>query len=368
MGIFERLATKDHEQVVFCYDEIAGLKAIIAIHNTTLGPALGGTRMWSFASEEDALEDVLRLARGMTYKSAAAGLNLGGGKAVIIGDPKKDKSEALFRSFGRFVQGLGGRYITAEDVGTSVTDMEQVRMETDFVTGISRALGGSGDPSPVTALGTYEGMKACVKRVLGKESLEGLTVAVQGVGHVGYHLCQHLHREGTKIIVSDVDADNLKRVSEDFNVKVVGVEDIYAVPCDIFAPCALGGVVNDDTIGKLKCKIVAGCANNQLKDEERHAKALEQRKILYAPDYVINAGGLINVANELEGYNRERAVQQAAGIYDILNRVFEIAEREKVTTVQAANTLAERRIQQIGRIKNYHTGLSRTGRARGTAA
>jgi leucine dehydrogenase len=359
MGIFEKLAAKDHEQVIFCHDEAAGLRAIIAIHNTTLGPAIGGTRMWNFPSEEAALEDVLRLSRGMTYKSAAAGLNLGGGKAVILADPKKDKSEALFRSFGRFVEGLGGRYITAEDVGTTVHDMELVRMETGYVTGISRALGGSGDPSPVTALGVYEGMKACVKRVMARDTLEGLTVAVQGVGHVGYHICQHLHREGARIIVADVDAEALKRVAEDFNVQVVSPGDIYAQTCDIFAPCALGGVINDGTIPKLKCRIIAGAANNVLEDEEDNAASLEKRKILYAPDYVLNAGGLINVANELQGYNRERAIQQAGGIYDILSRVFELADREKVTTVQAANTLAERRIEQIGRIKNYYTGVDR---------
>jgi leucine dehydrogenase len=366
MGIFDRLSHKDHEQIIFCHDEVAGLKAIIAIHNTSLGPAIGGTRMWSFASEEEALEDVLSLSRAMTYKAAAAGLNLGGGKAVIIADPKKDKTEALFRSFGRFVQGLGGRYLTAEDVGTTVSDMELVRMETDYVTGISRALGGSGDPSPVTALGVYEGMKACVKRVMGKDSLDGLTVCVQGVGHVGYNLCQHLHREGVKIVVADVDQDNLRRVSEDFNVQIVATQDIYAMPCDIFAPCALGGIINDDTTAQLRCHIVAGCANNQLKDEERHSKALEKRKILYAPDYVINAGGLINVANELEGYNRERAIAQASGIHDILARIFEISDRERITTVQAANALAERRIGQIGRIKSYYTGFERPSLARRT--
>lgn len=364
MGIFDRLAVKDHEQIIFCNDEAAGLRAIIAIHNTTLGPAIGGTRMWNFASEEEALEDVLRLARGMTYKSAAAGLNLGGGKAVILGDPKKDKSEALFRSFGRFVQGLGGRYITAEDVGTTVNDMEFVRMETSYATGISRALGGSGDPSPVTALGVYEGMKASVKRVLGRESLEGLTVAIQGVGHVGYHLCQHLHREGASMVVADVDPETLKRATEDFDVQVVSPHDIYGVECDIFAPCALGGILNEDTIPRLRCRIVAGAANNQLKDEEIHSRALDIRGILFAPDYIINAGGLINVANELEGYNRERAVQQAAGIHDIITRVYDIAEREGITTVLAGNRLAERRIEQIGRIKSYYTGSEPRSRYR----
>lgn len=366
MGVFDQLSEKDHEQVIYCYDPVSGLKAIIAIHNTTLGPALGGCRMWQYEKEEDALNDVLRLARGMTYKSAAAGLNLGGGKAVIIGNPKKDKSEDLFRAYGRYVQGLAGRYITAEDVGTTVRDMEWVRMETDFVTGISRALGGSGDPSPVTALGCYEGIKASVKWVTGSESLEGKTVAVQGVGAVGYHLVQHLTRDGAKVFVCDIDQDNLRRVSRDFRgVEVVAPDTIYDVECDVFAPCALGAVVNDDTIKRLKCSIIAGSANNVLADEEKHSAELAKRDILYAPDYVINAGGLINVANELEGYNRERAIQQAAGIYNIVTQIYQVARDEGVTTLKAANTLAERRIERIGRIKHSYAGLSVQKKGRG---
>jgi leucine dehydrogenase len=366
VAVFEELLKREHEQVIFCNDPHTGLKAIIAIHNTTLGPALGGCRMWQYQKEEDALRDVLRLSRGMTYKSAAAGLNLGGGKAVIIGDPKKMKTEDLFRAYGRFVQGLAGRYITAEDSGTTVRDMEWVRMETDYVTGISRALGGSGDPSPVTALGTYEGIKAALKWKTGNESLENRVVAVQGVGAVGYHLVQHLTREGAKVFVCDIDQDNLKRVTTDFKgVEVVAPDKIYSVACDVFAPCALGAVVNDDTIPQLKASIIAGSANNVLADEEKHAAALAQRDILYAPDYVINAGGLINVANELEGYNRERAVQQAAGIYNILMNVFQIARDEGTTTLKAANTLAERRIQNIGRIKHTYTGVSVLKKGRG---
>lgn len=366
MDVFEEVGKLEHEQVVFCHDPVSGLKAIIGIHNTTLGPALGGCRMWTYAKEEDALRDVLRLARGMTYKSAAAGLNLGGGKAVIIGNSKVDKSEALFRSYGRFVQGLAGRYITAEDVGTSVRDMEWVRMETDFVTGISRALGGSGDPSPVTALGCYEGIKASVKWHTGSESLSGKTVTVQGVGHVGYHLVQHLTRDGAKVVVADIDDDNLKRVSDDFrSVEVVSTDTIYDVPCDVYAPCALGATVNDDTIPRLKCSIIAGSANNVLADESKHAKALEEAGILYAPDYVVNAGGLINVANELEGYNRERAIQQAAGIYQIVTQVYQISRDEGITTLRAANTLAERRIQGIGRIKHSYTGVAVQKKSRG---
>jgi leucine dehydrogenase len=366
MPIFEELAKKDHEQLIYCYDKETGLKAIIGIHNTTLGPALGGCRMWPYENEQDALIDVLRLSRGMTYKSAAAGLNLGGGKAVIIGDPKKIKSEALFRAYGRFVQGLGGRYITAEDVGTTVRDMEWVRHETDFVTGISRALGGSGDPSPVTALGTYEGIKASIKWQTGSESLEGKSVAVQGVGAVGYHLAQHLTRDGAKVFVCDIDQENLKRAANDFRgVEVVDVDKIYDVPCDVFAPCALGAVINDKTVPRLKCSIVAGSANNVLEVEDKHAAALEAKGILYAPDYVINAGGLINVANELEGYNRERAVQAAAGIYQILWQVYTIAKDEKITTGKAANTLAERRLASIGRIKQRFVGVNMQKRARG---
>ena len=366
MGVFDELDKREHEQVVYCYDKQNGLRAIIAIHNTVLGPALGGCRMWSYDNEADALRDVLRLSRGMTYKSAAAGLNLGGGKAVIIGDHKKIKSEGLFRAYGRFIQGLGGRYITAEDVGTTVRDMEWVRMETDFVTGISRALGGSGDPSPMTARGVYEGIKASLKWKTGSESLNGKTVAVQGVGAVGYHLVEHLSKEGAKVFACDIDNDNLQRVSRDFSgVEIVAPDSIYDVDADVFAPCALGAVINDDTIPRLKCSIVAGSTNNVLEVEEKHSKALADRDILYAPDYVINAGGLINVANELEGYNRARAVQQAAGIYNIVWSIYEIARDEKISTLQAANALAERRIAALGRIKNNYTGMHMTKKARG---
>jgi len=368
MSFFEQMAERDHEQLVVCYDEVSGLKAIIGIHNTTLGPALGGCRFWNYATEEEALTDVLRLSRGMTYKSAAAGLNLGGGKAVIIGDPKKLKSEHLFRAYGRFVQGLNGRYITAEDVGTTVQDMEWVRMETDHVTGISRALGGSGDPSPVTALGVFEGMKASLKWHTGSESLAGKTIAVQGVGHVGYHLVKYMHNDGAKIVMCDIDDENLKRVSTDFpDVKTVGIDDIYDVECDVYAPCALGGTVNSDTIPRLKCQIIAGSANNILKDEEQDAKSLRKAGILYAPDYVVNAGGLINVANELEGYNRERALQQASGIYDIMMNIFQIARDEDISPHRAANALAERRIQKIGGIKDTYvkTQVHRRNRGKG---
>ena len=367
MSVFMEEAFRNHEQVVHCYDRETGLRAIIAIHDTTLGPALGGCRMWNYADEKSAVEDVLRLSRGMTYKSAAAGLNLGGGKAVIIGDSKKDKNEAFFRTYGRYIQSLAGRYITAEDVGTTVADMEWVRMETDYVTGISRALGGSGDPSPYTAMGCWMGMRASIKETMGKDSLAGQRVAIQGVGHVGYHLVKHVVQDGGKAVICDIDEGNLKQAVKDFSgVEVVGINDIYSVDCDIFAPCALGAVINDQTIGQLKCSIVAGSANNILKDEAVHATALQDRGILYAPDYVINAGGLINVANELEGYNPDKASQQTMGIYDITQAVFRIAKEDKCTTLTAADRLAERRIKSLGEVKSTYIGstVDRLGASR----
>ncbi len=362
-SVFDQLARRDHEQVVFCRDASTGLRAIVGIHNTVLGPALGGTRMYPYKSEEDALTDVLRLSRGMTYKAAVSGLNLGGGKAVIIADPKKDKSEALWRAFGRFVEGLAGRYITAEDAGTSVGDMEFIRMETSHVVGISRALGGSGDPSPVTALGVFAGMRAAIEKQLGKTSFSGMRVAVQGVGHVGYHLVGHLLRAGAKVVVSDVDEENLRGAATDFKVEVVAPEKIYGIECDIFAPCAMGGILNEQSIPQLKCSIVAGAANNQLRDEKYDGARLAERKILYAPDFVVNAGGLINVANELEGYNQERALGQAEGIYDILKSVFVRADADSVPTYRAANNLAMERIEAISHARRSYTGSRTGGRA-----
>ncbi len=357
MQIFDALAKRHHEQVVFCYDEVTGLRAIIAIHDTTLGPALGGCRMWQYADDADALRDALRLSRGMTYKAAVAGLNLGGGKAVIIGDNKTQKNEMLFRAYGRYVQGLDGRYITAEDVGTSVREMEWVRMETDHVTGIARSLGGSGDPSPVTAFGVFQAMKASLKYKTGSESLDNRVVAVQGVGHVGYHLIKHLREEGARIIAADIDRDALKKVTTDFDgIEVVAPDDIYDAKADVFAPCALGAVVNDDTLPRLKVGVICGATNNVLADEDRHSTMLAARDITFAPDYVVNAGGLINVANELEGYNQERALQQAAGIYDITMNIFRTASAEGITTLQAANAIAERRIRALGQIKDRYVG------------
>ena len=352
--VFENMSSNSHEEVVFCSDVNTGLKAIIAIHNTTIGPALGGCRMWNYKSEKEALNDVLRLSRGMSYKAAIAGLNLGGGKAVIIGDSKKNKNEILFRSFGRFVQGLSGRYITAEDVGTSVKDMEWVRMETQYVTGLSRAIGGGGDPGPVTALGAFSGIRATVKKHLGKDSLNDLRIAIQGVGHVGYHLTKHLKDAGAKVLVSDLDKEALKSVVDDFGVEVIDVNDIYSSNIDIYSPCAMGATLNDETIPKLKCSIVAGAANNQLKNEIKHSLMLKKRNILYAPDYAINAGGLINCANEIEGYNRKRAFKQAEGIYDTLMKIYCTAENDNVTTHEAALKEAKKRIQDISNLKNLY--------------
>ncbi len=364
MNVFDQIEAKDHEQVVYCFDRASGLKAIIAIHNTILGPALGGCRMWNYQSEAEALKDALRLSRGMTYKSAVAGLNLGGGKAVIIGDAKTMKSESLFRAFGRFVQSLSGRYITAEDVGTTVKDMEWVRMETDYVTGISRALGGSGDPSPVTAIGVYHGMRAAMKKSFGSDSLQGRTIALQGVGQVGFYLINHLLSAGAKVIASDIDEERIKRAKHHYeSISFMPPSEIYDATCDIFAPCALGGTINSQTVPRLKAKIVAGCANNVLANEDSDIHLLEAKKILYVPDFVISAGGLINVSNEFEGYNRKHALAQAAGIYDIVGQLLAIAENESISTLSAAVSMAERRIESIASLKR--TSVGRTIMERG---
>lgn len=349
---FEIIESYGHEQVVFCSNKELGLKAIIGIHNTTLGPALGGTRMWNYSSDEEALIDVLRLSRGMTYKAAVAGLNLGGGKAVIIGDSRIQKTEGLFRAFGRFVEGLSGRYITAEDVGTNVKDMEYIMMETRHVTGIPMELGGSGDPSPVTAYGTFVGIKACVNEVFGNDSLKGKKIIIQGAGgNVGKHLCKYLHEDGAVLYVNDIYEEKLKAIVENYKAKILSEEEVFTTEADVLSPAALGGIINDDTIPKLKVKIVAGAANNQLQDEAKHGKMLNEKGILYAPDYVINSGGLINVYNELEGYNRERALKQASGIYDILKNVINISKRDNVPTEVASKKLAEERINAVSNAK-----------------
>ena len=347
----------DHEQVVFCHDKAVGLKAIIAVHNTALGPALGGTRMWPYKNEEEALVDVLRLSRGMTYKAAASGLNLGGGKAVIIGDSKTQKTEGLFRAFGQFVNSLNGKYITAEDVGTGVTDMEYVFMETPWVTGIPKDFGGSGDPSPYTAHGVLMGIKASAKEKFGHDNLKGLRVAVQGLGNVGTNLVKYLVEEGAVVTVADIDQEKVKRHVDQYKVQSTSTDQIVFSDCEIFSPCALGAVINDQSISKLKCKIVCGGANNQLA-EPKHGDQLRELGILYAPDYVVNAGGLMNVFVELEGYSPDRAFDKTRRVYQNIEKVFSIAKRDGIGTHKAADRLAEERIETIGRLKQRHPGKS----------
>jgi len=349
--IFATMQHMEHEQLVFCNDKASGLKAIVAIHDTTLGPALGGTRFWNYAKEEDAIVDVLRLSRGMTYKAAISGLNLGGGKAVIIGDSKAlSNREPLFRSYGKFINGLGGRYITAEDVGTSPADIEFIQMETDHVAGKPEQLGGGGDPSPVTAYGVYLGMKAAAQYKNGSDNLSGKRVLVQGVGHVGHYLVGHLVKEGAIVMISDISQERTAAVAKEFGVEVISPDAIFDVQMDIYAPCALGATIHDESIPKLTCSIVAGAANNQLKEEEKHGRALIDRDILYAPDYLINAGGLINCYVELEGYNRERALQRTEIIYTRALEIFRVADEQKITTQAAANRVAEQRLMSIGHI------------------
>ena len=341
------LAESDHEQLVYCQEPSSGYRGLIAIHNTTLGPALGGTRYWHYKSESDAVIDALRLSRGMTYKAAVAGLSLGGGKSVVMADHGTQDREAIFRAHGRFIESLKGRYITAEDVGTSPADMDHIHLETEHVVGLQ---GRSGDPSPVTAYGVYRGIKAAAKVRFGSDSLAGKTVAVQGCGHVGYYLCGYLHEEGARLVVTDIDSEKVKRVVDECRAKAVGLDEIYGIQAEVFAPCALGAVINDATIKQLRVKIVAGGANNQLA-EERHGDQLEERGILYAPDYVLNAGGLINVNSELEGWSAERAKRKAGEIYDTLLRLFDLAKEEGIPTYRAADRLAERRIAAVAKLK-----------------
>ncbi len=339
MAVFNLRAYDDHEQVVFCSDSESGLKAIIAIHSTALGPATGGCRMWEYNSDEGALIDALRLSRGMTYKNAMAGLNMGGGKSVIIGNPRTMKSEELFRAFGRFVDNLKGRYVTAEDVGINPDDMAMVHKETNHVLGLE---GKSGDPSPVTAYGVYIGMKAAVKHRLGRESLEGIKVAVQGLGHVGQYLCEHLAKEGAQLLVTDINKESIDKVVSNYGAIAIDKDEIYQQDVDVYAPCALGATINDVTIPKLKATIVAGAANNQLA-EDRHGDELKKRGILYTPDYIINAGGIINVSFE-ENYNREAALRKVDEIYNTLEEVFATADKENKTTNVVADELARKRV------------------------
>ncbi len=365
--LFETIAKSGHEQVVFCQNQDVGLKAIIAVHNTVLGPSLGGLRMWPYATEAEALKDVLRLSRGMTYKNAVAGLNLGGGKAVIIGDPATDKSEALFRAFGRFVNTLNGRYITAEDVGIDVNDMEQVYRETEFVTGVHQVHGGSGDPSPFTAYGTMQGLMASLNRRHGNEEVERYSYAVQGAGHVGMELIKLLRERGAKVFVTDINKNNVQRAVDEYGCEAVGLDEIYDVDVDVYCPCALGGTINEDTLPRLKSMIICGAANNQLANNEI-GDELERRKILYAPDYAVNAGGVMNISLEIDGYNRERAMRMMRTIYLNVTRIFEIAAEQNIPTYVAADRLAEERIETIGKLKlptMGDTGTRFLGRMRG---
>ena len=347
-GVFAELEI--HEQVVFCADETSGLRAIIAIHSTALGPALGGTRFYPYADEAAALTDVLHLSRGMSYKAALAGLDLGGGKAVIIGDPATHKSEALLRAYGRFVQSLHGRYLTACDVGTYSEDMDVIARECDFVTGRTVAHGGAGDSSVLTAYGVFQGMRAAAETVWGAPSLGGRTVGVAGVGKVGHHLVEHLLEDGARVVVADVSPDAVRRVSDLHpEVRVVdGTEALVTEPLDVYAPCALGGALTDAVVAGLRARIVCGAANNQLAHDGVE-KQLADAGILYAPDYCVNSGGLIQVADELEGFDFDRAKQRATGIFATTREVFRIAETEGVPPSVAADRIAERRMATIGR-------------------
>jgi len=342
MKLFDTLAEMGHEEIVMCSDPSVGYKGILAVHSTKLGPALGGTRFWQYSTDEEAITDALRLSRGMTYKNAVAGLHLGGGKSIIIGDNKTKNREKIFRAHGRFVETLGGRYITAEDVGTSTRDMSYVQMETKHVAGLA---GKSGDPSPVTAHGVFRAVQASANRRWGSDSLEGKTVAVQGCGSVGSYLAGELHEAGARLIVSDIDAAKTARVEKATGATVVKGDAIFSADADIFSPCALGGIINDKTIPQLKAQIVAGGANNQLL-EERHGDELQRRGILYAPDYVANAGGVINVYGEVVGWDAQRALDKADDIYDTILKVFDIAEANRIPTYEAADRLAEQRLAE----------------------
>lgn len=360
--IFNKLSGLGHEKVLFCSHPETGLKAIIAIHDTTLGPSLGGVRMWNYQTEAEAIRDVLRLSSGMTYKSAISGLNLGGGKAVIIGDHQKDKNESFVRAFGRFVDSLGGHYITAVDVGMTELDMEWVFSETKYVTGIPEALGGSGDPAPVTAHGVYMGMKAAAKKAYGKDSLTGKRIGIQGAGSVAGHLATMLHKEGAKLFIADIVEQKAHQIAKETGAEVVDPDKISALEVDIFSPCALGDVVNDRSLPDFKCDIIAGSANNVLDDDQIHGGKLKEMGILYAPDYVINAGGLINVASELEGYNKTKAMDQATRIYDTTIRIFDYSDAHDIPTSVASNRLAEERIaslKSLGSISASRTHLPR---------
>ena len=346
MSVFSQKEYDNHEQVVFCSDEASGLKAIIAVHNTNCGPGVGGCRFWNYDSDEEALVDVLRLSKGMTYTNALAGLNFGGGKAVIIGDPKKLKSEALFRAFGRALNNLNGTYYSAEDVNITTGDIMIAHQETDYVVGLE---GKSGNPAPFTALGTYLGIKAAAKHMFGSDDLSGKKLSVQGLGAVGMAICEYLFKDGAELTVTDIDNERLNKAKELFNANIVALEDIYKQDVDIYVPCALGATINDQSIPQLKAKIVAGCANNQLQ-EARHGHELKELGILYAPDYAINAGGIINIFFEQDpdGYSAEKATAKVGEIYDTLSEIFIRADQENKPTHEVADELAQEIIANDG--------------------
>ncbi len=343
-GIFYDLNNHGHEQVSFFYDKESGLRAIIGVHSTVLGPSLGGCRMWKYNDEQEAVRDVLRLSKGMTYKAALAGLNLGGGKAVIIGDSRSDKSPELLKAFGRAVNSMGGRYITAEDVGMTVGDIDTIRTKTDFAVGGSNE-GGSGDPSVMTAFGVFQGMKAALKFSGRGEKLEGVTVAIQGVGHVGYHLCSYLSAAGARLIITDIYPNQVDNIVKEFGAEVVSPDKIHRMECDIFAPCALGAILNATTIPQLNCKIIAGSANNQL-ETDKDGFDLFSRGIIYVPDYAINSGGLINVAAELDGYNHEKVLAKVSRIHTTILDVLERSKERRIPPHESANALAEQRLEE----------------------
>lgn len=342
--VFGQVSFDGHEQVVFCNDKDTGLKAIIGIHNTVLGPALGGTRMWNYSNEWEALNDVLRLSRGMSFKSSISGLNLGGGKAVIIGDAKTQKTPELMRKFGEYVNSLSGKYITAEDVGMETKDMDTVREVTQYVTGISEEKGGSGNPSPITAYGVFMGLKAATKYRFGSDNLEGKKVLVQGIGHVGEVLVQHLTESGAIVTIADINEDRLQKVGAKYGAKIYTGADLYSAEVDIYAPCALGATINDDTIHKIQAKVIAGAANNQLANEVVHGTILKDKGILYAPDFLINAGGVINVYSELANLTRAQVMEKTENIYNTSLEIFKFAETNNITTHQAAMSIAQKRI------------------------
>lgn len=349
MGVFENIQAENYEQIIFCNDSRVGLKAIIAKHNTALGPATGGCRMWNYRSEEEALTDVLRLAKGMTYKAAISGLSMGGGKAVIIGDASQ-KSPELLRRFGEFVESLQGSYVTAKDVGIDSADLKIIKTRTKHILGIAGEENSSGDPSPLTAWGIYNGMRAAARAAFGTQSLKGLKVALQGLGAVNYHLAKHLHREGAVLLGSDINREAIDRAKAEFGLQVVNPDSIYAAECDIFSPGALGGILNSQSIPQLKCKAIAGGANNQLATEA-DGEALLKRGILYAPDYAINAGGLINIYHEREGYNRERAYAHVEKVHDTIKTILEASAADRIPSNIVANRMAENRVSEAARAR-----------------